>query len=273
MAIKVGAIGYNFDHDKHFLMDKPFGPGAYLLLLIKTDAKFTIKNKQFKVKKNSYILFNPATPCSYKAEKDLYIDDWFFFNMTEDDKSYLLQLGIVFDEPIELNSLENLTNIIHNIVFEHYSSDSYHEILEENYVNILFHQLARTISNKSQPAPNVLDSKNDKLTYLRSVLFEYPESFKNIEHIANYVNLSVSGLQHGYKKIFGHSVIQDIIAGRIGKAKKLLETTNYTLAEIGEKCGYKTEYHFMRQFKEQTQMTPTEYRNQSSWVQVEKSRG
>ena len=104
-------------------------------------------------------------------------------------------------------------------------------------------------------------------------MFEFPDTFKNIEHMANYVNLSVSSFQHTYKKIFGHSVINDVIAGRINKAKKLLESTNDTVAEIGEKCGYKTEYHFMRQFKEQTCMTPTEYRNQSSWIQIEKSRG
>lgn len=272
MAIKVGSIGYNFDHDKNFFMNKPSGPGTYLLLLIKTDAKFTINNKPVLVKANSYILFNPQTPCTYKPANDFYIDDWVFFNMESDDKDYLTQLGIKFDEPVELKSVENLTNIIHNIVFEHYSTEEFHEIMEDNYVSILFHQLSRTIKNKSQPASDVLNTKNDKFTYLRSVLFEFPDTFKNIEHMATFVNLSISSFQHNYKKIFGHSVIQDVISGRINKAKKLLESTNYTVTEIGEKCGYKTEYHFMRQFKEQTKMTPTEYRNQSSWVQVEKSR-
>ena len=123
MAIKVGSIGYNFDHDKNFYMDKPLGPGAYLLLFVKTDAKFIINRKAFYVKENSYILFNPTTPCSYKPAKDLYIDDWFFFNMDEADKDYLLNLGIIFDEPVELKSVENLTNVIHNIVFEHYSTE------------------------------------------------------------------------------------------------------------------------------------------------------
>lgn len=272
MAIKVGSIGYNFDHDKNFFMDKSSGPGTYLLLLVKTDAIFTIKNKSYYVKKNSYILFNPTTPCSYKPAKEVYIDDWFFFNMDEKDKEYLLNLGIIFDEPVELKAVENLTNTIHKIVFEHYSSEKFHEVMEENYVSILFHQLSRVISCNNQPAPDVLNAKNDKFTYLRSVLFEFPDTFKNIEHMANYVNLSVSSFQHNYKKIFGHSVIQDVISGRIEKAKKLLESTSYTIVEIGEKCGYKTEYHFMRQFKEQTKMTPTEYRNQSSWIQVEKSR-
>ena len=220
MAIKVGSIGYNFDHDKNFYMDKPLGSCAYLLLFVKTDAKFTINRKAFYVKENSYILFNPTTPCSYKPAKDLYIDDWFFFNMDEADKDYLLNLGIIFDEPVELKSVENLTKVIHNIVFEHYSTEPYHEIMENNYVSILFHQLSRVIQNKEQPSPDVLNSKNDKFTYLRSVLFEIPDTFKNIEHMANYVNLSVSSFQHTYKKIFGHSVINDVIAGRINKAKK-----------------------------------------------------
>ena len=120
MAIKVGSIGYNFDHDKNFYMDKPLGPGAYLLLFVKTDAKFTINRKAFYVKENSYILFNPATPCSYKPAKDLYIDDWFFFNMDEADKDYLLNLGVIFDEHVELKSVENLTKVIHNDYYKSY---------------------------------------------------------------------------------------------------------------------------------------------------------
>ncbi|MCR4741792.1 MAG: AraC family transcriptional regulator [Treponema sp.] len=66
--------------------------------------------------------------------------------------------------------------------------------------------------------------------------------------------------------------MQDVIAGRIEKAKKLLKTSNLTINEIASKCGYKTEYHFMRQFKEQTACTPTQYRNGNTWLQIDEFR-
>lgn len=76
------------------------------------------------------------------------------------------------------------------------------------------------------------------------------------------VNMSCSGFQYLYKKIFGVSVINYVISGRVEPAKRLLSSTDLTVAEIALKCGYSTEYNFMRQFKSKTGKTPTEYRKQ-----------
>ena len=54
----------------------------------------------------------------------------------------------------------------------------------------------------------------------------------------------------------------------IEKAKELLSRSELTIAEIAEKCGYKTEFHFMRQFKQKTSLTPTQFRNGDSWLQI-----
>lgn len=265
MAFNVGSIGYNYSHDNHFVMDKPMGPGSYLFLLVKSSAYFKISGKAYYVNKDSYVLFNPTTPHMYKAQKDLYIDDWMFFWMSEEDKEELLKIGIKFDEPVYLKSTEELSQIIHGIAFEHYSEDPFHLELKELKTKELFFTLARILASRNFTAPDRLSSKNDKLTYLRTILFDYPNSFGNIDEMADFMNMSRSGFQHLYKKVFGHSVINDVINGKISKAKALLETSVLTISEIAEKCGYKTEYHFMRQFKLETGLTPTEYRKSCSW--------
>ena len=69
-----------------------------------------------------------------------------------------------------------------------------------------------------------------------------------------------SGFQHLYKRLFGVSVMSDVIKGRLDRAKRLLSSTNLTVREIGERCGYSNEFNFMRQFKDYVGKTPTEYR-------------
>ena len=272
MNINIGAIGYNYTHEEDFRMDRPDGPGAWLFLLVKSDAIFYINGKRNLVKKHSYVLLQPKTPCMYQGAKENYEDDWFFFNMTEEDKTELLERGIVFDTPVFLGITEEISSLIHQISYNHFSADINHEEIKILLTSVLFLKTAQQAKSKIIQSPDALASKNDKLTYLRTRLFEEPALFSGIDEMAAYMNLSRSGFQHLYSHTFGVSVIHDVIKGRIEKAKSLLSRTNFSITEISTKCGYKSEFHFMRQFKKETGLTPTEFRRSSSWTQIEKSR-
>ena len=272
MNINIGAIGYNYTHEEDFRMDRPDGPGAWLFLLVKSDAIFYINGKRNLVKKHSYVLLQPKTPCMYQGAKENYEDDWFFFNMTEEDKTELLERGIVFDSPVFLGSTEEISSLIHQISYNHFSADIYHEEIKILLTSVLFLKTAQQAKSKIIQPPDVLAGKNDRLTYLRTRLFEEPALFSGIDEMAAYINLSRSGFQHLYSHTFGVSVIHDVIKGRIEKAKSFLSKSNFSITEISNKCGYKSEFHFMRQFKKETGLTPTEFRRSSSWTQIEKSR-
>ena len=272
MKINIGAIGYNYTHEEDFKMDKPEGPGAWLFLVVKSNAIFYINGKRNLVKKNSYVLLQPKTPCLYQGANENYLDDWFFFNMTDEEKSELLEKGLVFDTPVFLGNIEEISSLIHQISYNHFSADIYHEEIKILLTSVLFLKTAQQAKLKIIQSPDVLASKNDRLTYLRTRLFEEPALFSGIDEMAAYMNLSRSGFQHLYSHTFGVSVIHDVIKGRIEKAKSLLSRTNFSITEISTKCGYKSEFHFMRQFKKETGLTPTEFRRSSSWTQIEKSR-
>ncbi len=65
-----------------------------------------------------------------------------------------------------------------------------------------------------------------------------------------------------YKQITGKSIFEDLIAFRIEKAKQLLSETALSLTEIASACGYTSESYFMRQFKQISGLTPSQYREQ-----------
>ena len=223
MNINIGAIGYNYTHEEDFRMDRPEGPGAWLFLLVKSDAIFYINGKRNLVKKHSYVLLQPKTPCMYKGAKEKYEDDWFFFNMTEEDKIELLERGLVFDSPVFLGSTEEISSLIHQISYNHFSADIYHEEIKILLTSVLFLKTAQQAKSKIIQPPDVLAGKNDRLTYLRTRLFEEPALFSGIDEMAAYMNLSRSGFQHLYSHTFGVSVIHDVIKGRIEKAIFLLQ--------------------------------------------------
>ena len=272
MKINIGTIGYNYTHEPDFKMNRPEGAGAYLFLLVKSNAIFYINGKRNLVKKNSYVILQPKTPCLYQGANENYEDDWFFFNMTDEEKSELLEKGLVFDTPVFLGNIEEISSLIHQISYNHFSADIYHEEIKILLTSVLFLKTAQQAKLKIIQSPDVLASKNDRLNYLRTRLFEEPALFSDIDEMADFMNLSRSGFQHLYSHTFGVSVIHDVIKGRIEKAKSLLSKSNFSITEISNKSGYKSEFHFMRQFKKETGLTPTEFRRSSSWTQIEKSR-
>lgn len=257
----IGSIGFNYSHGSEFIMDRPEGPGCWLFLLIKTTAKFIINGIEHQAKENSCILISPKTPVKYMALDKTYKDDWFYFwkgdNMEEE---YFKSLGIPVNELVHLGNIEELSQIIHIMTFEHYSVDTHHQEIEDLYTKILFLKVSRIIKTANYISSKSFIEKNASLSHIRTNIYIMPDRVENIDALARQVGMSRSGFQHLYKKMFGVSVITDIIKGRLERAKQLLSSTNMTLEEISVKCGYSNVYGFMRQFKKYCGKTPTEYR-------------
>ena len=81
--------------------------------------------------------------------------------------------------------------------------------------------------------------------------------------IAEAVHLNPDYLSFLFHKETGKVLSSYITEKRIELAKKLLVTTDRTLAEIGEQAGFSNNPYFHRQFKKLTGMTPTTYREQN----------
>lgn len=261
--MNVGAIGYNQTHEADFVMDRPDGSGCELFLHIRTPAVFELNGVKYKVRKGSIVLISPDTSFRYFGDGVNYCDDWIYYDITTEEKNRLIRDGVIFDRPIYLRSTDELGSIIHKITYEHYSADIYSKEMAKRYFEILFVKLIRLIKAGGDCPPGILSEKSTALSYLRSRIYADPCAFGSIEYMANYVNMSVSGLQHSYKKLFGVNISNDVIASRIERAKTLLSSTNLTIDKIADSSGYGCTYSFLRQFKERCGCTPTQYRKKA----------
>lgn len=257
--LQIGSIGYNHSHGNDFCTDRPAGPGAWLFLLVKSSALFTINGIDHDVSPGTAVLISPSTPCSYRAAGGGYTDDWFFFGMTDDDLNALKDMGIEPDKPLFLGDVTELSSIIYTMTFEFYSASKYHDDVVKLYTEILFKLISR-MALRDDLESCVSVPRREELSYLRARIYREPGELPGVSVLAEQTGMSVSSLEHLYKKAFGVSVMQDIVNSRIDYAKRLLLSTKMTVAEVAEKCGYASGFGFMKQFKARTGMTPTEYR-------------
>lgn len=258
--MKIGTIGFNHIHDSTFAMDRPNGMGCRLMLLIKEHSIFELDGVKHDVPPASFIALSHDIPCKYYAAEERYTDDWMYYEADEKDLALMKEYGIEENVIYHLGNIEELSQIMHLLTYEHYSADSFHEEIERKYLEIFLLKIARLIKNKSCPSYDDFNEKNYRFTHLRTRIYTMPETVPDVDGMAAEVGMSRSGFQHLYKKMFGVSVMQDVITGRLDRAKRLLSSTNLTIKEISEHCGYESEFNFMRQFKSRYGQTPTEYR-------------
>lgn len=80
-----------------------------------------------------------------------------------------------------------------------------------------------------------------------------------LQELANEVGLNIKKLKEGFKQIYGDSVFSFLLDYKMGQAKKMLESNQYNVNEVGEKVGYSTASHFISAFKKKYGVTPKQY--------------
>lgn len=257
----INNIGYNHTHDADFLIQRPSGSGGYLLLLLKTPAIFTFGREDVITEPDSFILFRLGSPQFYRAYGSSFSNDWFDFAISDDELCFFKNLEIPFDRVVKIGEMDDLSLIVKNMAYENYSSNQYKKDSVELYMKLFFLKLSEKIHGAGKDRS---DSYYDKLSIIRSQIYNQPYHDWNVEGLSHQLTMSKSYFQHLYKNTFGVSAVTDIITSRIDHSKYLLSTTDIPIAHVAEMCGYKCQLHFMRQFKARMNMTPTEYRQSVS---------
>lgn len=83
-----------------------------------------------------------------------------------------------------------------------------------------------------------------------------------LQDVADMVYLNPNYLSGMFTKVVGDSLVNYITGKRMDAAKRLLKETNLSITEIGLTIGYENTKYFLRIFRKQIGMTPSEYRKQ-----------
>lgn len=132
----------------------------------------------------------------------------------------------------------------------------YQEILRSHLITILIETIRRL--------DNCVDFENDivlKATQYMDTHFTEKALLQNLSKKYNY---SLSYVSRIFKQETGKTIQQHLRSIRVHEACRLLANTTIKISAIAERIGYEDAKFFTKIFKEETGMTPREFRNTHS---------
>ncbi|CBL08058.1 helix-turn-helix transcriptional regulator [Roseburia intestinalis] len=101
---------------------------------------------------------------------------------------------------------------------------------------------------------------SDKLKTILHYLDEHYTENISLDQLAEHFFISKYYLSREFKKEFGTTVIQYVLAKRINNAKELLRYSNSSIEEIAHLCGIDDASYFNKVFRKMEGCTASEYR-------------
>lgn len=129
----------------------------------------------------------------------------------------------------------------------------------KGYINILLPKIIRIINTDTHVN---MSRKFNKITpeMLQIIRQNYNKkvNLKELAHNSYYTPAYFSKI---FKECFGKNVTEYINEIRISEAIKLMQETSQSIENIAHTVGYKSKKHFYKNFKLQTGMTPSQYKD------------
>lgn len=88
----------------------------------------------------------------------------------------------------------------------------------------------------------------------------YHDSNLSLQHLSDLFGIQIKPLSRLFKEESGEKFVDYVAYVRIENAKRLLEETDLSIRDIGEKSGYVHSFSFIRVFKKEAGVTPGDYR-------------
>ena len=250
----IHSIRHDWPEKAGFLISRPNGLAYYTFLHFTNSADFRFGSETVVARPGACIFYEPTVPQWFHSSQDV-IHNWIH---TDHSIAPLLEAyEIPCNQLLYPENPSFISKIFRAIEMEYFSDLPNKSALMEGYVNEFLIKVSRALKKDARPA--VQGSK--KLRDVRKVILSRPEWNWTVASMAEYASLSPSRFHAVYKSTFGTSPMQDLIEARIGYAKSLLLSDHsLSVLSVAEALGYNDQYHFIRQFKAVTGITPGAWR-------------
>ncbi|WP_300441001.1 AraC family transcriptional regulator [Christiangramia sp.] len=240
---------------------------------VKGNSKFLFNNGNYELpllEENSLLLYNPQRdlPLNVSLESESWLvslvisikkfhalfsqeaDYITFLSSDNKDKKYYKDAPVSPSMAVVLNQLMNfnLTPSIKNLYFKAKAFE-----LLSLYFN-------KAENPDLEQCPFLSDEENiKKIRKAKDIVISRMAEPPSLQELSDEIGLSLKKLKEGFKQIYGDSVYSFLFDYKMEYARKLLETGEYNVNEVGLKVGYSTASHFIAGFKKKFGTTPKKY--------------
>ncbi len=250
-------VALNCPQEPNFIQERKHGIIDFLFLRFHSKTTLMLGDKTYTITKPCMFLIDSNTPYKYFSNSNDYTDDYLHF-AAENRQQFLNELTFPLNTPIYYSNDSAISPVLDMIQAEHTSKNR----LAAKSIDLLIRLLCVKVAEvwmQSQQLNTSVPHYYDLLK-VRDAILSSPERPWNVEELAELAHLSPSYFQVIYKKAFGITCMTEVINAKLEQAKLLLTSTELPVSAVATEVGYNEVYHFIRQFKKSTGMTPGAFR-------------
>jgi len=140
-----------------------------------------------------------------------------------------------------------------------------HSSVKKIYLKGKAYELIGLYFNRPEEAdieqcPFLVDEDNvRKIRKAKEIVISRMAEPPSLQELSDEIGLSLKKLKEGFKEIYGETVFGFLFDYKMDYARKLLETGQHNVNEVGLRVGYSTASHFIAAFKKKFSTTPKKY--------------
>ena len=256
----VGSCGtYRLNNIKSLPTWRPKGRIDYqLLYVVSGKTHFFIDNKERIVTAGHMVLFQPRQQQRYVYYGSEHPEVYWVHFTGSDVKNILRHYQIPLDEPVFYSGASaTYAYLFKGMIHELQSCQTGFSELISMYLRQIFLLVQRT---RKETKPSISTFIQQEVEYARRYFNEHYNEPISIQEYAQSRNISVCWFQRNFKQLVSHTPMQYLLMVRVNHAANLLETTDYSVAEIGSFVGYDDPLYFSRLFHKVKGLSPLAYR-------------
>ena len=234
----------------------PGHPYAKLIFVRKGCGRLHYKDCQIPFETGTLILMNPERQ-KFSIEVDENPTNLVILGM---EYLYFTQQENIFDEPFVLQQCPSdmYSFFIDKIVNEVITQPTSFEEVCSHYTELLLIFLQRDTDIRCTSFHE--DKSSQDCQNIKDYLDKHFAENITLDTLSEESGMNKYYLVHSFTKKYIRSPISYLNEKRIDESKKLLENTDYSIAEISKLIGFSSQSYFSQAFKKKTLMTPNEYR-------------
>ncbi|WP_339659993.1 AraC family transcriptional regulator [uncultured Polaribacter sp.] len=173
-----------------------------------------------------------------------------FLSNENSNKKYYDDKEIKTTESIVLQQIINSN--INSSIRELYTKGKVYELLSLHF------QKEETADGEY--CPFLVDEENVlKIRKAKEIIIARMAEPPSLQELANEIGLNIKKLKEGFKQIYGDTVFSFLFDYKMEHARRLLESNQFNVNEVGTQVGYSTASHFIAAFKKKFGTTPKKY--------------
>ena len=238
---------------KGFVLHRDSIGEQYIFIHFLTPVTAILRGEEINIKPGGCVYFGPNSVQSFSSPKCSLVHDWLHADVK--CGKLMKKSGLECEKGYYTNNSDEITKIMSDIKVEYTIKALYYEDAASMIMENMMIKLARSEDNTAvRIDENSL--RQDQFIRARAEIHMDICRQWTVEDMARLVNMSESRFYYLYKKQFGVSPLKDLAIKRVQTAQMLITKKQLTVKETARLTGYNNEYHFIRQFKQITGITP-----------------